>query len=303
MFEIRRVKPTDKAEILAICKKIWEGDDYIPLIFDSWVSDKQGEFTAVLYEGKIVGMGKLTYLTETDVWLEGLRADPQSPVHGIGKAITVYYQKKLSRKKNITSIRFSTYYANGQSRKLSENAGFRVLHKMSNKYYNIWKREKERLQKKIAKAEGKVKIKEPVTLAELGTFIERSEYLKLAKNFLFLSWTAYPYSREVLKKIFYSPEQYHLVRREGKIAGLVLYDVVISERNYTTISFFEAADLEVARELFEYVKIESARRGFWHIETKVPTRSAYMEFATRLKMKSWEIEDDFLIYELPLSNV
>ncbi len=141
MFELRRVRKEDKEKILEICSSIWEGDDYIPIIFDRWIKDRKGEFTAVWFEGKIVGMGKLTYLTDHDVWLEGLRADPRAQLHGIGKTITSYYLKKLKKRKNVHSIRFSTYFANVQSRKLSENAGFRVIHTMSNKHYNIWKRE------------------------------------------------------------------------------------------------------------------------------------------------------------------
>ncbi|MBW6516171.1 MAG: GNAT family N-acetyltransferase [Candidatus Cloacimonetes bacterium] len=294
-FEIRRVRPEDKEIITDICSRIWEGDDYIPSIFDIWVNDKKGEFTALLYEGKIVGMGKLTYLTDTDVWLEGLRADPQAKLHGVGKAINAYYLKKLKRRKNIRSIRFATYFGNVQSRKLSENAGFRVIHTMSNKYYEIKKREQNRLLRKIVK--DKIDRAE-VSFTELCDYIEKSKYLKLSKNFLCLSWTAYPYSREMIREFFYDTGQHFVIKRAGKIVGAVLYDTNISNRSYTTISLLETKDLEIAKELFEYVKLESARLGHEQIETKFPTTPFFMEIAQKLEMKSWEQEDDFLIYEL-----
>ena len=55
VLQVGNVVREDKAEIFAISRKIWEGDDYVPLVFDDWVKEKKGEFTAVLNEGKIIG--------------------------------------------------------------------------------------------------------------------------------------------------------------------------------------------------------------------------------------------------------
>jgi len=58
---------------LQISKDIWEGDDYIPEIFDKWIADPYGEFVGLFDENTLVAFGKMTYLTPTDVWLEGLK--------------------------------------------------------------------------------------------------------------------------------------------------------------------------------------------------------------------------------------
>ncbi len=71
MFTIRKMKPEDKENVKKLCSNIWDGDDYVPHVFD-WVKDEIGEFTAVEHEGELIGLSKL-FLTPTDAWVEGLR--------------------------------------------------------------------------------------------------------------------------------------------------------------------------------------------------------------------------------------
>jgi len=69
-LNIRKMTMKDKPRMKEIVKDIWDGNDYMPLVFDSWVKDKKGEFVgAVDKKGELVGFEKLTMLLENDAWV------------------------------------------------------------------------------------------------------------------------------------------------------------------------------------------------------------------------------------------
>ena len=145
------------------------------------------------------------------------------------------------------------------------------------------------MEKKIAKRG--IDRGDEVTIKELTDYLEKSDCLKGSKNFICLSWTAYPYSREMIRELYYDNGQYYVKKREGKIVGVVLYDLEVSHRGYTTMSLLETKDNKIAKELFEYVKLVTAQKGFKTIEIKIPTGSRYINIVSDLKMKSWEREE------------
>ena len=96
---IRRITDKDRARVIEIASKIWEGDDYISFVFDEWLNDPDGNFAGLWENNKLVGFGRLKFLTSTDVWLEGLRKDPDSDAKGVGKKLPQYSYNKLQGKK------------------------------------------------------------------------------------------------------------------------------------------------------------------------------------------------------------
>jgi GNAT superfamily N-acetyltransferase len=74
-LRVRPALPEDRERILAISAKIWEGQDYIPHVLDRWLCEG-GLFVAEL-SGKVVGFAKNTELSPGEIWLEGLRVDPE----------------------------------------------------------------------------------------------------------------------------------------------------------------------------------------------------------------------------------
>ena len=136
-MKLKPITKRDKAKVLEISSQIWGGDDYIHLVFDDWISDKIGEFTGVWENEFLIGFGKLTFITATDVWLEGLRKNPQTNVKGVGEALTKYFLQKLKRNKNISSIRFSTYFGNIPSIRINEKLGFVKIGTFSLKYLKV----------------------------------------------------------------------------------------------------------------------------------------------------------------------
>ena len=45
-LQLRPVRPADRDRVREITRDVWEGRDYIPRVFDSWVSDAGASFQA-----------------------------------------------------------------------------------------------------------------------------------------------------------------------------------------------------------------------------------------------------------------
>ena len=87
---IRPARPSDKAGTLALVAQIWEGNDYIPEVWDEWLADQQGELTVAELDGRVVCVAKLSCLRPGHWWLAGMRVDPAFQGRGIAKAVTRY---------------------------------------------------------------------------------------------------------------------------------------------------------------------------------------------------------------------
>ena len=53
---IRPARPTDRDRVADLCRDVWEGHDYVPRVFDDWVSDSASAFQAVALDGMVVGL-------------------------------------------------------------------------------------------------------------------------------------------------------------------------------------------------------------------------------------------------------
>jgi GNAT superfamily N-acetyltransferase len=86
----RPALPMDTPQVLDLAKHIWEGHDYISYVWDDWLSDPSGLLAVAEYGRRIVGLGKLTYLSPGQWWLEGLRVHPEFAGRGIASHINDY---------------------------------------------------------------------------------------------------------------------------------------------------------------------------------------------------------------------
>jgi GNAT superfamily N-acetyltransferase len=83
---IRPARPEDRAAMEHICAHTWEDGDYIPRVWDEWLADEGGillvgELGAP--EGQVVALSKVTFQPAGQVWLEGMRVDPDYRRQGI----------------------------------------------------------------------------------------------------------------------------------------------------------------------------------------------------------------------------
>lgn len=83
-FVVRPTLPLDREDVLAFCERIWEGHDYIPYVWEEWLADPDGRMFTLEYGGHAVGLGRLTWMSPGQWWLEGLRVHPDFHDRGLG---------------------------------------------------------------------------------------------------------------------------------------------------------------------------------------------------------------------------
>ena len=287
---IKPITPGNKLRVLEIASKIWEGDDYIDQVFDRWIKDKTGKFIGLWQDGILIAFGKMTYLSPTDVWLEGLRKDHDLNIKGVGKIIAKYYFKELRKKKNIKSIRFSTYFDNKPSIKLNTKLGFRKVLTLSLKYLEL---KKEKTFKKPGNLTCDFKFE------QIKTFIEKSKYLNKSRKLLSKGWVVYHYNQELLKEL-YKNKKVVVWTENNSIKGALIYNFV-DYNKVLWISLLEADDEFISNELLNFAKYIAVENQKKEIQILLPQIPELKNFCYNAGFKSWERDNDFLLYEFPIA--
>jgi len=122
---IRKAEVKDKAPILEMTKHTWDDGDYIKNVFDKWIK-APGEFTVIEDEGQIVGCTKLSITKPNNLWLEGIRVDPNKRRKGYAK-ILADYQLELCKEIGFDHLNLSTWYQN-ESVKMLKKYPFEKIH-------------------------------------------------------------------------------------------------------------------------------------------------------------------------------
>ena len=84
----RPARPNDTPDVLELTKTIWEGRDYIPYVWERWLADAEGKLIVAEHDGQVVGISKLSRLSQEDWWMEGLRVHPEFEGRGIASRLT-----------------------------------------------------------------------------------------------------------------------------------------------------------------------------------------------------------------------
>jgi GNAT superfamily N-acetyltransferase len=126
----RPALPKDTPEVMELTRTIWEGHDYLPLVWADWMVDYQGLLAVAECAGQVVGTGKLTRLSDQDWWLEGLRVHPQYQGLGIASHINDYHLGIWLRTGG-GSLRLATASSRLKVHHLCERSGFSKIAEFS----------------------------------------------------------------------------------------------------------------------------------------------------------------------------
>ena len=124
---IRPVRPADEDRVVEITNDVWEGRDYIPRVFDRWVSDAGAEFQAGEVEGVVVGVQRIRPYAPGLVWYEGLRVASTHRRRGIARAM-LNSAVDEARQQGFREMRLAT--RDQPAVNLFESTGFRLLVEM-----------------------------------------------------------------------------------------------------------------------------------------------------------------------------
>lgn len=121
---IRPAQEADRLAVEAICARAWEGEDYIPSVWDEWLADPQGQLAVAELEGRVAGLGKLSRIADDEWWLEGLRVDPDCWRQGVAGKLQAHLVG-LAGEKGSGVLRYGTHSRNEPVHRIAAHAGFR----------------------------------------------------------------------------------------------------------------------------------------------------------------------------------
>ncbi len=122
---IRPLRKSDREDVLEIARHTWEGHDYIPYIFDSWLEDKDSHPVGVEYNDHIIALANLRVIDDGRTgWMEALRVHPNHRGKGLATALTQYVVR-LAENIPVYCIRYTTSVGNETSLHLAEAVGMK----------------------------------------------------------------------------------------------------------------------------------------------------------------------------------
>lgn len=293
-MKIRKATIHDKERVLEICKQIWEGDDYIPNIFDHWVADEAGEFTLIEEDGKISGMGKLTLLEPEIGWLEGLRVAPEARSKGYAREITKYYLQK-GEEQGFNQLCLSTYHRNYASIHVIESYGFK---RVADFYFT----EQEVEPLKGISAVGEI-IQATPESGDVVILVEKmlqAPEQKGAKNYLGFGWNFRKLSRELILKEIELGHIYY-TKRDGEIeGGILIHPDLIKDKGVYYITMVTGTD-EAVSQLLKWAHQNATEWGMELLAAMVPNDPRLKSLYLSHGFNCWEEDQSFdttvFIYE------
>ncbi len=142
-IDIRPARPADREAVLAISAQIWEGHDYLPGTWESWLHDPTGPLLVATADGRPVAVEKITLQGPEEAWLEGMRVDPAHQRQGITTRVMHYTLEWLDRR-GVYISRLSTASDNVPIHRAAERHHFRRAAAITHKRVPLEKGEPER---------------------------------------------------------------------------------------------------------------------------------------------------------------
>ncbi len=228
MATIRKVEKKDKEQILEISSKIWEGNDFIPKVFDKWIEEKVGEFTAIEEEGKVVAFSKLNDFGNNVGWLEGLRVHEDYRGKGYAKLITEYYMEK-AKKEGYEKLHLAIYKGEGRKH-LIEDYDFHTILKL--KYYDTVEKKNFETNKKIVLAKEEDSLYDYVINSK-----EYNEY----KGFFNFDWSFKHINEKLINQLL-KREEIFILKENNEIKGMIILSSYNNKENSLAVSFISGED-------------------------------------------------------------
>ena len=119
---IRPARPGDRPAMERICAHTWEWGDYIPEAWDEWLADEQGLSIVGELEGRVVALSRITFQAPDQIWLEGMRVDPEYRRRGIAGQF-LDHSIAFARERGARVVRLGTSYHNAPVHTLTAQAG------------------------------------------------------------------------------------------------------------------------------------------------------------------------------------
>jgi len=229
-----------------ICAHTWEDGDYIPYVWDRWLADEQGPLIVGELEGQVVALCKISFQTPDQVWLQGMRVDPDYRQRGIGRKF-LEYSLDYARENGARVARLSTSVRNTAVHRMAADAGMERIG-----VYVFWVTTSlpEGPQLTVLSAHDQ---------AAVEAFLRASPVLDACRGVCEADWAWQDLSEERLPGLLESGRIVALVAAEGHLAALA---VVSHDADDQALGAgFADGEPSAVRELAMAIRVHAARLG------------------------------------------
>jgi len=172
---LRRARPDDRAAMERICAHTWDDGDYIPYVWDRWLADGQGPLVVGELAGQVVALCKISFQAAGQVWLQGMRVDPDHRRRGIGQRF-LDYSLAYAQEHGARVARLSTSIRNTPVHMMTARAGMERI-----AVFVFWQAE--------ALAEGpQLRVLSPGDQPAVEAFLRTSQVLEACRGIYQSNW-------------------------------------------------------------------------------------------------------------------
>ncbi|MBV9279620.1 MAG: GNAT family N-acetyltransferase [Chloroflexi bacterium] len=209
-LRIRPALPSDRPAMLEITRGVWEGTDYVPYVWDSWLGDPGGSVAVACLDGRPVGLQHQWVQPDGTCWLEGIRVAGALERQGIAQAL-VEYGVQWARERDCPAVRLSTWSGNPASGRAAEKRGLAVIASYVPLRAN---------PDSASAADRSVRLALPSDLEQVEDFLVRAVARGRAGEFYSEGWTLYRLARDRLRLLLATNGV--IVAGDGEIDGLAI---------------------------------------------------------------------------------
>ena len=265
----------------------------------------------MLLDGRLAGCGKLTFLTSTDAWLEGLRKDPLVREPGLARVVALRFLSLLARRTDLTSIRFSTSVRNLASIAINERLGFRARTALSVK---AWQGSRVQLagsamRARAAPSASGIEVRTLRDEPGILDFLRHSGYFTATQGLIAEGWRVFPWSEACFIERYVRAGACRGVAGAGGLAGVAAWIIGRKPgRTGVKLVCLDAVDDDTAgallddvfRGLSETPGASVDGNETCQVEWMMPAGDRFRRWCASRGLAGAERENDFLVYELPL---
>lgn len=280
-LKLRDARSADRQAVFEFCKSTWpEYGDYIPRVWRGWLRDGRGRFIVAEWDGRPIGLAKVTEFSKGEIWLEGLRVDPGYRGKGIARSLNLEVLRTV-RRMQPRAVRFCTGRENRATRHMAEKMGFEIVSRL--RYY--WQKSRR------ARVRGEFARKSDTDTVH--GFILDSRFLRLTSGLIAEGWVFREYSRVVLNR-YIREKRVILLRRSTKLSGVAVYPFEENDGSLT-LGFVDGDEVSIGILAKNCMYLAAARR-LGYCSVAVPTRG----FARMVESKGYKRADSVgqIVYEL-----
>lgn len=242
----RPARESDTPDVMELTSTIWEGEDYVPRVWADWLADPNGQLVVAEREGRVLGLGKLTRLSEQDWWFEGLRVHPKFEGQGIASQINEY-MVTLWLEIGSGTVRLATASFRRPVHHIAERSGFQKATEFSIFIAPALPVENEEFLPVL-----------PDQIDEAWSCVRASPTLRLTSGLMDLGWQWAPPRRSFLAKAIHDGKTYWWRGKDGLLS--VREDIEPGKDTVAMLHYFACPEELIVDYLLSFRRL-AARLG------------------------------------------